>query len=73
MEHLFSVMVLKLCLPLGLPVFAGQLWELDGRRAGPVCHGPTSRDSLLADSARVVREFVSRWAWVWASGCRCRH
>ena len=25
----------------------GQLWELDGRKSGPVAHGPTSRDTLL--------------------------
>ncbi|KAG2442345.1 hypothetical protein HXX76_002431 [Chlamydomonas incerta] len=38
----------------------GQLWELDGRRAAPVCRGPSSPDTLLADAARVVKEFVSR-------------
>jgi Ubiquitin carboxyl-terminal hydrolase, family 1 len=25
----------------------GQLWELDGRKSGPVSHGPTSKDTLL--------------------------
>ncbi|KAI8475782.1 MAG: peptidase C12, ubiquitin carboxyl-terminal hydrolase 1 [Monoraphidium minutum] len=39
----------------------GQLMELDGRRAGPVSHGPTTADSLLADAARVVRrQFIER-------------
>lgn len=33
----------------------GMLWELDGRRAGPICHGKTSHDTLLADCARVVK------------------
>ncbi|GLC50969.1 hypothetical protein PLESTB_000452000 [Pleodorina starrii] len=38
----------------------GQLWELDGRRAGPVCRGATSEESLLSDAARVAQEFISR-------------
>ena len=39
----------------------GRLWELDGRKAGPVDHGPTSAATLLADAAAVVRrEFVGR-------------
>ncbi|KAG2483811.1 hypothetical protein HYH03_017334 [Edaphochlamys debaryana] len=38
----------------------GQLWELDGRRSGPVLRGPTSPASLLADAAGVVRQFVAR-------------
>lgn len=42
------------------PAPAGKLWQLDGRRAGPVCHGPTTPDSLLGDAARVVKEFVDR-------------
>jgi Ubiquitin carboxyl-terminal hydrolase, family 1 len=25
----------------------GRLWELDGRKSGPVAHGPTTRDTLL--------------------------
>jgi hypothetical protein len=39
---------------------AGRLWELDGRRAGPVDRGVSSAEQLLADAARVVRDFVSR-------------
>lgn len=43
------------------PSPAGELVELDGRRAGPVAHGPTSEASLLADTAKVVREqFIQR-------------
>ncbi|EFJ41731.1 hypothetical protein VOLCADRAFT_83997 [Volvox carteri f. nagariensis] len=38
----------------------GQLWELDGRRAGPVCRGPSSSETLLQDAARVVQDFISR-------------
>lgn len=39
----------------------GQLVELDGRRAGPVAHGLTSDDTLLADTAKVVRQhFMGR-------------
>uniref|UniRef100_A0A1D2A4N3 Ubiquitin carboxyl-terminal hydrolase n=1 Tax=Auxenochlorella protothecoides TaxID=3075 RepID=A0A1D2A4N3_AUXPR len=33
----------------------GRLYELDGRREGPVDHGASSRDGLLADTAAVVR------------------
>lgn len=38
----------------------GKLWELDGRKAGPVCHGSSSGDTLLPDAARVVRGFMER-------------
>jgi ubiquitin carboxyl-terminal hydrolase L3 len=38
----------------------GQLYELDGRRAGPIAHGPTSSDSLLKDVARVARDFIDQ-------------
>ncbi|KXZ44273.1 hypothetical protein GPECTOR_70g504 [Gonium pectorale] len=38
----------------------GHLWELDGRRAGPVCRGPTSPETLLKDAAAVVQQFISR-------------
>jgi ubiquitin carboxyl-terminal hydrolase L3 len=36
----------------------GRLWELDGRKSGPVPHGPTSRDTLLQDSVAVVKKFM---------------
>ncbi len=32
---------------VALVVADGQLWELDGRKSGPVPHGPSSRDTLL--------------------------
>lgn len=38
---------------------AGQLWELDGRRRGPVPHGPTTPDSLLPDAAAVIKQLIS--------------
>jgi hypothetical protein len=38
----------------------GQLYELDGRRAGPVPHGPTSPDTLLVDVTKVVKKFMEK-------------
>uniref|UniRef100_A0A383W0T3 Ubiquitin carboxyl-terminal hydrolase n=1 Tax=Tetradesmus obliquus TaxID=3088 RepID=A0A383W0T3_TETOB len=38
----------------------GQLWELDGRRKGPISHGPSQPDSLLQDVARVAKDFMAR-------------
>jgi ubiquitin carboxyl-terminal hydrolase L3 len=38
----------------------GKLYELDGRRDAPVCHGPTTEDTLLEDSAEVVKKFMAR-------------
>jgi ubiquitin carboxyl-terminal hydrolase L3 len=37
----------------------GQLWELDGRKARPVCHGPVGPDLLLS-AVRVARQFMAR-------------
>ena len=37
----------------------GRLWELDGCKASPVDHGPTSPATLLQDAARVAREFMA--------------
>ena len=34
----------------------GSLWELDGRKAGPVLHGASSEASFLSDAVEVVRE-----------------
>ncbi|XP_075971009.1 ubiquitin carboxyl-terminal hydrolase [Anticarsia gemmatalis] len=38
----------------------GTLYELDGRKAFPVNHGPTTPDSLLEDSAKICKEFMAR-------------
>jgi hypothetical protein len=38
----------------------GQLWELDGRRRGPIPHGPTKPDTLLADAVEVVKQQIAR-------------
>ncbi|KAJ9505398.1 hypothetical protein QJQ45_009575 [Haematococcus lacustris] len=38
----------------------GLLWQLDGRRQGPVCNGPTSPNTLLQDAAAVVKQFAER-------------
>lgn len=34
----------------------GKLYELDGRKDGPVEHGASSAEGLLPDAARVIRE-----------------
>ena len=36
----------------------GGLWELDGRKPGPVYHGPTSDAGLLKDSVPVIRKYM---------------
>lgn len=38
----------------------GTLYELDGRKKGPVNHGPTTQAGLLRDACRVVRELMDR-------------
>ncbi|ESO93150.1 hypothetical protein LOTGIDRAFT_204019 [Lottia gigantea] len=38
----------------------GSLYELDGRKEGPVKHGETTQDGLLKDTVKVVREFMKR-------------
>ncbi len=38
----------------------GELFELDGRKAGPISHGRTSQESFLKDSANVVQKFMDR-------------
>mmetsp|Transcript_14687 Transcript_14687/g.46757 ORF Transcript_14687/g.46757 Transcript_14687/m.46757 type:complete len:145 (+) Transcript_14687:184-618(+) len=38
----------------------GCLYELDGRKPGPVNHGASSGATLLEDAVRVVQQFVSR-------------
>ncbi|XP_070197563.1 ubiquitin carboxyl-terminal hydrolase-like [Littorina saxatilis] len=38
----------------------GNLYEMDGRKAAPVCHGKTSQDTLLEDTVKVVKQFMAR-------------
>jgi ubiquitin carboxyl-terminal hydrolase L3 len=38
----------------------GVLYELDGRKAGPIAHGTTSAATLLTDACRVIRDFMTR-------------
>ncbi|CAN4099750.1 unnamed protein product [Withania somnifera] len=38
----------------------GQLYELDGRRAGPISHGASSPNSLLKDAARVIEKIIEK-------------
>jgi ubiquitin carboxyl-terminal hydrolase L3 len=37
-----------------------RLYELDGRKSGPVDHGPTTPETLLKDSCKVVQAFMNR-------------
>eukprot|EP00808_Paulinella_micropora_P030564 g41258.t1 len=40
---------------------AGLLWELDGLKQGPVCHGATTAETLLQDAVAVIqREFMQQ-------------
>ncbi|KAL3499674.1 hypothetical protein ACH5RR_038767 [Cinchona calisaya] len=38
----------------------GQLYELDGRRSGPVLHGSSSSSSLLQDVAKVIQKTIEK-------------
>ena len=38
----------------------GRLWEMDGRKACPIDHGPTSEATLLEDAVKVVQQFMAR-------------
>ncbi|KAL6550409.1 Ubiquitin carboxyl-terminal hydrolase 3 [Orobanche minor] len=39
---------------------SGQLYELDGRRAGPISHGASSGSTLLQDSANVIQKIIQK-------------
>ncbi|KAI3469012.1 hypothetical protein Pfo_025675 [Paulownia fortunei] len=38
----------------------GQLYELDGRRAGPISHGASSTSTLLQDAAKVIQKIIQK-------------
>lgn len=38
----------------------GTLYELDGRKTGPVPHGPSSPESFLSDASAVIKKFMSQ-------------
>jgi ubiquitin carboxyl-terminal hydrolase L3 len=37
-----------------------KLYELDGRKAGPIDHGPTTQATLLQDACNVVKKFMAK-------------
>ncbi|XP_073123785.1 ubiquitin carboxyl-terminal hydrolase 3 [Henckelia pumila] len=37
-----------------------KLYELDGRRAGPVLHGPSSASTLLQDAAKIIQKIIQK-------------
>jgi ubiquitin carboxyl-terminal hydrolase L3 len=39
---------------------AGELWELDGRKASPIHHGAVSADAVLETAIEKVKEFMAR-------------
>lgn len=38
----------------------GQLYELDGRKLGPISHGATTKESFLNDAAEVCKKFMNK-------------
>jgi len=45
---------------IALVCHKNQLYELDGRKDGPVLHGPTTQATLLKDACQVVKKFMAR-------------
>jgi ubiquitin carboxyl-terminal hydrolase L3 len=37
-----------------------KLYELDGRKKGPIYHGPTTQGALLKDACKVIQKFMAR-------------
>ncbi|VVB13172.1 unnamed protein product [Arabis nemorensis] len=38
----------------------GELYELDGRKAGPISHGASSPATLLKDATKVIKEMIEK-------------
>lgn len=38
----------------------GHLYELDGRKAFPINHGPSTPETLLSDAASACRKYMAR-------------
>ncbi|KAJ9147663.1 hypothetical protein P3X46_029798 [Hevea brasiliensis] len=38
----------------------GELFELDGRKSGPISHGASSPSNLLQDAAKVIRNMIQK-------------
>lgn len=45
---------------IALVNFKGTLYELDGRKAFPIAHGPVKEGELAKECARVCKEFMAR-------------
>jgi len=37
----------------------GSIYELDGRKNRPICHGPSSAETFVSDAAEVCKKFIS--------------